>query len=76
MKDITQREVEIRDEVAMRLLASIALQVKGPESLKSAIAVCYDVAERFIGVRRAVQNVDKADTEAAEHSSPSLVVKS
>ena len=72
MKEITQREVEIRDEVAMRLLQAIAPTVKGPESLKSAIAVAYDVAERFIGVRRAVANVDKQDTEAQLE----LVVKS
>ena len=74
MKDITQREVEIRDEVAMRLLQAIAPTVKGPESLKSAIAVAYDVAERFIGVRRAVFNVDKSDTEA--QGDLGLVVKS
>ena len=74
MKEITQREVEIRDEVAMRLLQAIAPTVKGPESLKSAIAVAYDVAERFIGVRRAVFNVDKSDTEA--QGDLGLVVKS
>ena len=72
MKDITQREVEIRDEVAMSLLHAIAPTVKGPSSLKGAIAVCYDVAESFIGVRRAVFNVDKADAE----DQPELVVKS
>ena len=71
MKDITQREVEIRDEVAMRLLQAVAPRC-GPETLKSTIAVCYDVAERFIGVRRAVANVDKQDTEAQLE----LVVKS
>lgn len=63
MNDITQREVELRDEVAMRLLAAIAPSVKGPESLKSAVALCYDVGEHFIRVRRAVQAVDASEAE-------------
>jgi len=61
MKGITPSEVTLRDEVALRLLIVIAPSVKGPESLKSAVAVCYDVAERFIQVRRAVAKVDEAE---------------
>jgi hypothetical protein len=63
MKDITQREVEIRDEVAMSLLHAIAPKT-GPETIKGAVLPCYDVAEHFIFVRRAVLAADKADTEA------------
>jgi len=76
MKDITPSEVDLRDEVAMRLLATIAGAVKGPDTLKSAIASCYDVAEHFIRVRRAVQAVDKDGTDVPEPVIASPLVKS
>ena len=73
MKNLTQDEIELRDAVAMHLLAAIAPKVPGPQSLKTSLAGVWDAANTFIAARRVIQAEDAADNEQAE---PSPLVKS
>ncbi len=66
MRGLTRDEIELRDAVAVHLLAAIAPKVPGPQSLKTSLAGVWDAANTFIAARRVIFQEDAADNEQVE----------